>query len=122
VLPILVSSIPSYYAWQYSPHEAGTTKDADFMSLIQSCIVSFSSLITIAISLRKDPDFTGERRWWGWAAVISALILLPVAIICYLYVPTEFSSLLVNISGYLQAFLTFQLAMTVEEKPKAKLN
>ncbi|KAF5711762.1 salicylate hydroxylase [Fusarium mundagurra] len=76
-------------AYSYSDHKPGTTKDADFWFLMQSCITQGFTLIISGIPLRADPRL--PKRTWV-PPMLLALICTIIAPPLYLTAPTEWSS------------------------------
>lgn len=101
--------------WQYSTHKPGTSTDADFWFLIQSCSMVLLSLLTMALPIWKGNDLPDKNARTGLhlfmsAGAVSALI----APILYLFVPTEWSALLNVFAGAVQASATLRLVLAGE--------
>ncbi|KAF4502482.1 salicylate hydroxylase [Fusarium agapanthi] len=93
-------------AYNYSEHTPGTTKDADFWFLMQSCITQGFTLIISGIPLRADPRL--RKRTWV-PPMFLALICTVIAPPLYLTAPTEWSSFVGLVAGGIQAFMVLQL-------------
>ncbi|KAF5237443.1 hypothetical protein FANTH_10805 [Fusarium anthophilum] len=93
-------------AYNYSDHTPGTTKDADFWFLMQSCITQGFTLIIAGIPLRADPRL--RKRTWV-PPMFLALICTVIAPPLYLTAPTEWSSFVGLVAGGIQAFMVLQL-------------
>ncbi|KAF5601774.1 salicylate hydroxylase [Fusarium pseudocircinatum] len=93
-------------AYNYSEHTPGTTKDADFWFLMQSCITQGFTLIISGIPLRADPRL--RKRTWI-PPMFLALICTVIAPPLYLTAPTEWSSFVGLVAGGIQAFMVLQL-------------
>ncbi|RBR16966.1 hypothetical protein FVER53590_05727 [Fusarium verticillioides] len=93
-------------AYNYSEHKPGTTKDADFWFLMQSCITQGFTLIISGIPLRADPRL--RKRTWV-PPMLLALICTIIAPPLYLTAPTEWSSFVGLIAAGIQAFMVLQL-------------
>ncbi|KAF5546761.1 salicylate hydroxylase [Fusarium napiforme] len=93
-------------AYNYSDHKPGTTKDADFWFLMQSCITQGFTLIISGIPLRADPRL--RKRTWV-PPMLLALVCTIIAPPLYLTAPTEWSSFVGLIASGIQAFMVLQL-------------
>ncbi|KAF5566700.1 hypothetical protein FPHYL_3641 [Fusarium phyllophilum] len=93
-------------AYNYSDHKPGTTKDADFWFLMQSCITQGFTLIISGIPLRADSRL--RKRTWV-PPMLLALICTIIAPPLYLTAPTEWSSFVGLIASGIQAFMVLQL-------------
>ncbi|KAI1027769.1 hypothetical protein LB503_011854 [Fusarium chuoi] len=93
-------------AYNYSDHKPGTTKDADFWFLMQSCITQGFTLIISGIPLRADTRL--RKRTWV-PPMLLALICTIIAPPLYLTAPTEWSSFVGLIATGIQAFMVLQL-------------
>ncbi|KAI1027141.1 hypothetical protein LB504_008040 [Fusarium proliferatum] len=93
-------------AYNYSDHKPGTTKDADFWFLMQSCITQGFTLIISGIPLRADSRL--RKRTWV-PPMLLALICTIIAPPLYLTAPTEWSSFVGLIATGIQAFMVLQL-------------
>ncbi|KAF5582546.1 salicylate hydroxylase [Fusarium pseudoanthophilum] len=93
-------------AYNYSDHKPGTTKDADFWFLMQSCITQGFTLIISGIPLRADPRL--RKRTWV-PPMLLALVCTIIAPPLYLTAPTEWSSFVSLIASGIQAFMVLQL-------------
>ncbi|KAI1015759.1 hypothetical protein LB505_012012 [Fusarium chuoi] len=88
-------------AYNYSDHKPGTTKDADFWFLMQSCITQGFTLIISGIPLRANPVL--RKRTWV-PPMLLALMCTIIAPPLYLTAPTEWSSFVCLIATGIQAF------------------
>ncbi|KAF5715797.1 hypothetical protein FGLOB1_2834 [Fusarium globosum] len=93
-------------AYNYSDHKPGTTKDADFWFLMQSCITQGFTLVISGIPLWSDPRM--QKRTWV-PPMLLALICTIIAPPLYLTAPTEWSSFVGLIATGIQAFMVLQL-------------
>ncbi|KAF4418712.1 salicylate hydroxylase [Fusarium acutatum] len=93
-------------AYNYSDHTPGTTKDADFWFLTQSCITQGFTLIISGIPLKADPRL--RKRTWV-PPMLLALVCTIIAPPLYLTAPTEWSSFVGLIATGIQAFMVLQL-------------
>ncbi|EWY97387.1 hypothetical protein FOYG_02235 [Fusarium oxysporum NRRL 32931] len=93
-------------AYNYSDHTPGTTKDADFWFLMQSCITQGFTLIISGIPLKADPRL--RKRTWV-PPMLLALVCTVIAPPLYLAAPTEWSSFVGLVATGIQAFMVLQL-------------
>ncbi|KAH7171666.1 hypothetical protein DER46DRAFT_677233 [Fusarium sp. MPI-SDFR-AT-0072] len=93
-------------AYNYSDHSPGTTKDADFWFLMQSCITQGFTLIISGIPLKADPRL--RKRTWV-PPMLLALVCTVIAPPLYLAAPTEWSSFVGLIATGIQGFMVLQL-------------
>ncbi|ENH72267.1 hypothetical protein FOC1_g10004505 [Fusarium oxysporum f. sp. cubense race 1] len=93
-------------AYNYSDHTPGTTKDADFWFLMQSCITQGFTLIISGIPLKADPRL--RKRTWV-PPMLLALVCTIIAPPLYLAAPTEWSSFVGLVATGIQAFMVLQL-------------
>lgn len=68
VMAILVITAAGLTAkgWEASPHEAGTTQDADFWFLLQSSLMQIAGMVLVLFSLARDPNMRLQSRLWSW--------------------------------------------------------
>ena len=109
-IPILIK------AYQYSPHQRGTTKDADFWLLIQSGGMQVLNLVTAFIPTYKDRRLSAYTRRWMLAVLVLGLFCVIGAIILYTQAPAEWSAMLNCVAPIIQAFVLVQAL--IEEKGK----
>ncbi|KAF5981977.1 hypothetical protein FBULB1_4479 [Fusarium bulbicola] len=95
------------FAYNYSDHTPGTTKDADFWFLMQNCITQGFTLIISGILLRADPRL---RKLIWVPPMLLALICTIIAPPLYVNAPTEWSSFVGFLAGGIQGFMVLQLA------------
>lgn len=88
-----------------SPHEKGTTNDADFWFLKQASIMQLLGSIVSALLESRN----GELPRWRWVlpSIIAAACSVTASPL-YLLVPTEWSAFLSLIAGDTQSFMVLQ--------------
>ncbi|CAK7217483.1 hypothetical protein SCUCBS95973_003168 [Sporothrix curviconia] len=95
-------------SYNYSTHERGAWRDADFWALVQQAITQLIGLAITMVPLAKNPSVPP----WAWQAPSLFIgLLTAVSIPLYLFAPTEWSSFTMLVGGAIQTFLTLQLAI-----------
>jgi hypothetical protein len=121
-----VIALPTFaLAWQYSPHKSGTTHDADFWFLVQTCSMQLLGLLIMAIPMWEGKELSGHSWYWTWGFILVAFGGTITAPFVYCHAPTEWSSFLGIVAGAVQAFVTLQVTLIangVEKGLKKVLN
>ena len=97
--------------------QTGTAKDSDFWFLVQSCGMALLSLFTMALPIGKGTNLPKASSTMLWIFMAAGAISAIAAPVSYLYLPTEWSSLLNIVAGAIQAFATLQIALAAEKSP-----
>jgi hypothetical protein len=102
-----------------SAHLAGTTADADSWYLIQSSGMQYLSVLIVICSIWMRPDLSFEAWFWTWGFLGMAINCPAVAMLLYLYAPTEWSAVLSFVGTAVQGFVVLQ-SMFTPAKVKVK--
>ena len=115
----VIAGFPTFaLGWQHSGPNQGTTSDADFWFLLQSCSMSLLGLLTMAIPMWTDDSLGGAHAWLTWSFVAIACLCTVVAPPVYLSAPTYWSAFLMTIVGSIQAWVTMQMAFVARMAPR----
>jgi hypothetical protein len=112
---VLVSAILVYKAWEYSPHEPGTVKDADFWFLLQGSSMQLLGIAAIIFSLTQSSTLPKQPRTWTLTFVVTSSGSTVAPILLYLYAPTEWSSMLAFAGSAMQALVILQMVFSSDE-------
>ena len=107
--------------WEYSSHQPGTARDADFWFLTQSCSMALLGLFTMALPIWKGRNLPKVAKTSLWLFMSFGALSAIVAPIIYLFAPTEWSAFLNIVAGAVQAFATLQIALVAEQSPDSHL-
>ena len=115
----VVAGFPTFaLGWQHSGTAKGTTSDADFWFLLQSCGMSLLGLLTMAIPMWTDDLLGNVHSWLTWSFVATACLCTVVAPPVYLFASTYWSAFLMTVVGSIQAWVTVQMAFVARLAPK----
>jgi hypothetical protein len=109
-----VAVVPICIGWQYSPHQPGNKRDADFYFLLQGTIMQVMGVLTVGIPLFRGPPLPKEPWIWTWSFLGVSFLLSMLAIPAYLRMPTEWSALLAFLGSAAQGFVILQLMITID--------
>lgn len=116
---VIISAIPGYKAWQYSPREPGSTTDSDYWFLIQGSLMQGVGLMTIILPLAAKGALRFRPWFWMWMLIFISTACAIVSVVLYDRVPTEWSATIAFLGSAAQAFVTLQ-AMLLEGPEKVK--
>jgi len=108
-----LSTIPGLKAWQYSTHEPGTARDADFWFLVQGSTMQLLGLLTIIIPLVGSHRMLTRQWFWTWGFVGTSFACAVAAVPIYLHYSTACSSTLAFIASAAQGFVVMQTVLIV---------
>jgi len=100
--------------WDASPHEPGTTGDADFWFLLQSSLMQLAGSVPIITALAFDPNMSLQPRIWSWFFLGTSLIFSTLAPLLYCALPTEYSAVLSFVGSVMQAFIVLEAMLLVQ--------
>ncbi|KIW11303.1 hypothetical protein PV08_10603 [Exophiala spinifera] len=108
----VIVALPTFaLAFQYSPHARGSTLDADFWFLLQSCSMQFLGFLTVGIPMWKGKLLSVHVWYWTWGFIGLAMSCTLAAPFIYCKLRTEWSAFLVIVAGTIQAFVTLQITL-----------
>ena len=118
LLVFLITIPTTALGWQYSPHQPGTTRDADFWFLVQSSCMTILGFAVLAVPIWRTEAFSINARFWIWGLLIAASLCVALSPLVYIFGPTEWSQCMSIISGIFQVFLTLQIALVADSAGK----
>jgi len=88
----LLSCIPTALAWTRSPHQPGTTSDANFYPLIANIGMQILGSLTLIIPTISNARLVGHAWFWAWVLAGTSIVCAIVAIPLCLSATTEWSA------------------------------
>jgi hypothetical protein len=117
----LASSLLTGRAWQLSAPSPGTTLEADFWFLLQSCLMQIASLVPIFIELWTSSSGPVRPRLWSWFFAAGSLSCTIASPFLYVLVPTATSAVVSFCGSALLAFVLLEALAVADWSAGMKL-